>query len=96
MHFHAIIIKLWKSLPRDVTEAESVKGVQEGSIQINGRVSHQRLLHMTFWLKRLAREVSALLVAKATSSLVREQSFILHLWPAICYWSTSETGNGER
>lgn len=37
--FHAIIIKLWKSLPRDVMEAKSVKGVQKGIIQINGRES---------------------------------------------------------
>lgn len=38
MHFHAIIINQWKSLPRDVMAAKSVKGVQKGIIQINGRV----------------------------------------------------------
>lgn len=48
VHFHTI--KLWKSLPQDVMEARSVKGVQKGIIQINGWESHQRLLNMTFWL----------------------------------------------
>lgn len=43
VHFHAIIIKLWKSLPQDVMEAKSVKGVQKGIIQINERESYHRL-----------------------------------------------------
>lgn len=57
--FPAIIIKLWKSLPRDVMEARSVKGVQKGIIQINGRETHQRLLNMTFRLQPVAWEVCA-------------------------------------
>lgn len=72
VHFHTIIIKLWKSLPQDVMEAKSVKGVQKGIIQINGRESHQRLLNMTFWLQPLAWEVFVLLIDKARRRLIRE------------------------
>lgn len=45
VHFHAIIINQGKSLPRDVMGAKSVKGVQKGIIQINGRESLRRLLN---------------------------------------------------
>lgn len=96
VHFHAIIIKQWKSLPQDVIEAKSVKGVQKGIIQINGRESHQRLLNMTFWLQPLAWKVSVLLIAKARRRLIRERSCTLRLCPSICYWSMSETGYWER
>lgn len=72
VRFHAIIIKLWKSLPQDVMEAKSVKGVQKGIIQINERESHQRLLNMTFRLQPLAWEVSVLLIAKARRGLIGE------------------------
>lgn len=57
MHFHPVIINQWKSLPRDVMGAKSVKGVQKGIIQINGRESLQRLLNnesgSSLWLSCL-------------------------------------------
>lgn len=65
-------INLWKSLPQDVMEARSVKGVQKGIIQINGRESHQRLLNVTFWMQPLAWEVPVRWIAKARRRLMRE------------------------
>lgn len=70
VHLHAI--NLWKSLPQDVIEAKSVKGVQKGIIQINGRESHQRLLNVTFWMQPLAWEVPVHWIAKARRRLMRE------------------------
>lgn len=57
VHFHTVVINQWKSLPRDVMGAKSVKGVQKGIIQINGRESLQRLLNnesgSSLWLSCL-------------------------------------------
>lgn len=71
VRFQAIIIKLWKSLPQDVMEGKSVKGVQKGIIQINGRETQQRLLIVTFWLQPVAWEVSVQ-IAKVRRRLIRE------------------------
>lgn len=94
LHFHSGIINQWKSLPRDVMGARSVKGVQKGIIQINGRESLQRLLNnepgSSLWLSSLCAPIAT------ASRAVRAWSFLLFFgWALLSGHVTDGVGRNE-